>query len=153
MEKQPLLTPTRLATEETPSSSASEEPTLAQLQQEVFAAQRRYMRAWSATTSGRWHLRIMYAVTALLFTFMIFSVAIIAQDALSDDDLREHVGEGKVRLEAHIMSKCPDARDCLRDLILPVMQRSEVQGMVDVRLSYIGRYGFSFHCFDLSGLS
>jgi hypothetical protein len=86
----------------------------------------------------------MYAVTALLFTFMIFSVAIIAQDALlddgDDDGSRAHVGEGKVRLEAHIMSKCPDARDCLRDLILPVMQREEVRGRVDVRLSYIGRY-------------
>jgi hypothetical protein len=95
----------------------------------------------------------MYAVTALLFTFMIFSVAIIAQDAFSDDDSREHAGEGKVRLEAHIMSKCPDARDCLRDLILPVMQRPEVQGRVDVRLSYIGRYvaalfAFNFHTFE-----
>lgn len=42
-----------------------------------------------------------------------------------------------VPLEAHIMSKCPDAKDCLHDLILPAMQR--VQDKVDFKLSYIGR--------------
>ena len=42
----------------------------------------------------------------------------------------------RVPLEAHIMSKCPDARDCLRDLIIPTMER--VGNMVDFRLSYIG---------------
>ena len=41
-----------------------------------------------------------------------------------------------VPLEAHIMSKCPDARDCLRDMVLPTMQR--VYGKVNFTLSYIG---------------
>ena len=41
-----------------------------------------------------------------------------------------------VPLEAHIMSKCPDARDCLRDLVLPTMQR--VYDKVNFTLSYIG---------------
>ncbi|KAL2177631.1 uncharacterized protein P884DRAFT_200060 [Thermothelomyces heterothallicus CBS 202.75] len=41
-----------------------------------------------------------------------------------------------VPLEAHIMSKCPDARDCLRDLVLPTMQR--VHDKVNFTLSYIG---------------
>lgn len=41
-----------------------------------------------------------------------------------------------VPLEAHIMSKCPDARDCLRDLILPTMQRTFDK--VNFTLSYIG---------------
>jgi hypothetical protein len=141
MEKQPLLSSQQVATSD-PTSSESE-PTLTQLQQEVFAAQRRYMQAWSRTTSGRWHTWIMCAVTALLFAFLIFSVAIISQDAFSDDDTSGrtgHIAGGKVRLEAHIMSKCPDARDCLRDMILPVMQRPEVQGKVAFQLSYIGRY-------------
>lgn len=44
----------------------------------------------------------------------------------------------KVALEAHIMSKCPDAQDCLRDLILPTMQ--QVSDQVDFTLSYIGQY-------------
>ena len=41
-----------------------------------------------------------------------------------------------VALEAHIMSKCPDARDCLRDLVVPAMQ--QVVDKVDFQLSYIG---------------
>ncbi|PKS09235.1 hypothetical protein jhhlp_003849 [Lomentospora prolificans] len=41
-----------------------------------------------------------------------------------------------VPLEAHIMSKCPDARDCLRDMILPAMQR--VHDKVNFTLSFIG---------------
>lgn len=42
----------------------------------------------------------------------------------------------KPALEAHIMSKCPDARDCLRDLIVPTM--ANVSEEVDFKLSYIG---------------
>lgn len=41
-----------------------------------------------------------------------------------------------VPLEAHIMSKCPDAKDCLRMLVLPTMQR--VIDKVNFTLSYIG---------------
>ncbi|KAK4040738.1 hypothetical protein C8A01DRAFT_35206 [Parachaetomium inaequale] len=42
-----------------------------------------------------------------------------------------------VPLEAHIMSKCPDAKDCLRDLVLPVMQK--VHDKVNFTLSFIGK--------------
>lgn len=41
-----------------------------------------------------------------------------------------------VPLEAHIMSKCPDAKDCLRDLVVPAMEK--VVDIVDFRLSFIG---------------
>ncbi|KAK1838624.1 gamma interferon inducible lysosomal thiol reductase [Colletotrichum chrysophilum] len=41
-----------------------------------------------------------------------------------------------VPLEAHIMSKCPDARDCLRDLVLPTMMKTYQK--VNFTLSYIG---------------
>lgn len=41
-----------------------------------------------------------------------------------------------VPLEAHIMSKCPDARDCLQMLVLPAMIR--VVDKVNFTLSYIG---------------
>ena len=43
-----------------------------------------------------------------------------------------------VPLEVHMMSKCPDARDCLRDLIVPTMER--VSDKVDLTLSFIGRW-------------
>jgi hypothetical protein len=36
------------------------------------------------------------------------------------------------------MSKCPDARDCLKKLVLPAM--ANVSDKVDFRLSMIGRY-------------
>jgi hypothetical protein len=45
--------------------------------------------------------------------------------------------KNKIPLEAHIMSKCPDARDCLHDLILPAMQ--QVEDKVDFTLSFIGQ--------------
>ncbi|KAF2396536.1 hypothetical protein EJ06DRAFT_499740 [Trichodelitschia bisporula] len=45
--------------------------------------------------------------------------------------------ETKVPLEIHIMSKCPDALDCLRDLIVPAM--SKTASKVNFTLSYIGR--------------
>ncbi|KAM4056768.1 gamma interferon inducible lysosomal thiol reductase (GILT) domain-containing protein [Hirsutella rhossiliensis] len=43
---------------------------------------------------------------------------------------------GLVPLEAHIISKCPDTRDALRQLILPAMQ--QVHDKVDFKLNYIG---------------
>lgn len=44
----------------------------------------------------------------------------------------------RVPLEAHIMSKCPDAKVCLQELVLPAMQR--VVEKVDFTLSFIGTY-------------
>ena len=46
-------------------------------------------------------------------------------------------GTALVPLEAHIMSKCPDAKVCLRDLVVPVMEK--VANMVDFNLSFIGQ--------------
>ncbi|KAF2451440.1 hypothetical protein P171DRAFT_347842 [Karstenula rhodostoma CBS 690.94] len=43
----------------------------------------------------------------------------------------------KVPLEIHIMSKCPDARDCIEQLVVPAM--SNVSDKVDFKLSYIGK--------------
>ncbi|KAL1888789.1 hypothetical protein Sste5346_009343 [Sporothrix stenoceras] len=48
-----------------------------------------------------------------------------------------HTSGRLVPFEAHIMSKCPDALDCLRDLVLPTMQ--QVVDKVNFTLSYIGR--------------
>lgn len=44
----------------------------------------------------------------------------------------------KVPLEAHVMSKCPDARDCLRQLVIPTME--QVSDLVDFELSFIARW-------------
>ncbi|EMC91781.1 hypothetical protein BAUCODRAFT_38921 [Baudoinia panamericana UAMH 10762] len=130
MEKQPLLVADNIAT----TTAGAHELSLSELQQNVFKAQREYMKAWSRTTSGKWHKRIMLAVTALLLLFVVFCFAIIVQDSLSEDNSRPY--SIKVPLEAHIMSKCPDARDCLHDMILPAMQN--ISHKVDFKLSYIG---------------
>ena len=45
--------------------------------------------------------------------------------------------DNKVPLEAHIMSKCPDARDCLQRLVVPAME--SVNDIVDFKLSFIAR--------------
>ena len=44
----------------------------------------------------------------------------------------------KVPLEIHIMSKCPDARDCLQKLVLPAM--ANVSEKVEFKMSFIGKY-------------
>lgn len=43
----------------------------------------------------------------------------------------------KVPLEAHIMSKCPDAQDCLQKLVVPAME--QISEKVDFELSFIAR--------------
>ncbi len=49
--------------------------------------------------------------------------------------INEHVLP-RVPLEIHIMSKCPDAQDCLSQLVLPSMVR--VSDKINFTLSYIG---------------
>jgi len=124
VEKQPLL-----------EDQSGPEPTLAELQQNIHKAQRAYMRAWSKSTSGKWHKRIIFSVTGLLLFFMIFCISIIAVDVWNEDDAP--YSSGRVPVEAFIMSKCPDARDCLHDMVLPAMQK--INRKVDFKLSYIGR--------------
>ena len=47
------------------------------------------------------------------------------------------VAEKKIPFEAHIMSKCPDAKDCLQKLVLPAME--QISDKVDFKLSFIAR--------------
>ncbi|KAI9367372.1 hypothetical protein BJX61DRAFT_311228 [Aspergillus egyptiacus] len=46
-----------------------------------------------------------------------------------------HAESERVPFEAHIMSKCPDARDCIRQLVVPTME--QVNDKVDFTLSFI----------------
>lgn len=47
------------------------------------------------------------------------------------------VEKNKVPFEAHIMSKCPDAKYCLEKLVVPAMEK--VHDKVNFTLSFIGR--------------
>lgn len=72
-------------------------------------------------------------------------ISLIEQQNPSISDIfQDSNGSGLVPLEAHIMSKCPDARDCLRDLIVPAMER--ISDKVDFRLSFIGTYVNPLSC-------
>lgn len=43
----------------------------------------------------------------------------------------------RIPLEAHIMSKCPDARACMQQLLVPSME--QIHEKADFRLSFIGK--------------
>jgi len=47
------------------------------------------------------------------------------------------LADTKIPLEAHIMSKCPDAQICLQKLVLPAME--QISDKVDFQLSFIAR--------------
>ncbi|KAF2265730.1 hypothetical protein CC78DRAFT_542975 [Lojkania enalia] len=70
----------------------------------------------------------------LISLFWISSRTWQCSDPTHHDDER---GAAKVPLEVHIMSKCPDARDCLQELVVPSM--ANVSDKVDFRLSFIGK--------------
>ena len=54
-----------------------------------------------------------------------------------DDWVLVEKNSTKVPLEAHIMSKCPDAKYCLEKLVVPTMEK--VHDKVNFTLSFIGR--------------
>ncbi|KAL4893550.1 hypothetical protein BDV59DRAFT_177585 [Aspergillus ambiguus] len=70
---------------------------------------------------------------------LLLSLSLVPAQA-SEDHAQQPIGDypdhgEPVPLEAHIMSKCPDARDCLRTLIVPTME--QVSDKVDFHLSFI----------------
>jgi len=156
-EKAPLIP----SPEEPVSTDPPTPETLASLHESLLAsaasyraASTAYHQAWSRTPSGRFVRRLS---NGILIVFGAFGVLMISAllclvmyaaifDPEPDVDYRL---PRKVGLEAHIMSKCPDARDCLRDMVLPAMQN--VSSYVDFRLSYIGEVveekdGEGVHC-------
>lgn len=104
--------------------------------------------------SRRRVLRRFFAAACLSFLIWIVTSRWVRGSVLNtlDEEKMEYalseekigavaVGESanvtKVPLEAHVMSKCPDARDCLQLLVVPAMER--ISDKVDWTLSYIGR--------------
>lgn len=138
MEKQPLI-----------PASAEAEPSIQDLQSRVeearttamtaqrdlFSAQQNYSQAWARTPRGRIFRTIFFTFLIALFALPLSGLLYLG---LTDDDEVEEYLPRRIPLEAHIMSKCPDARDCLHDLVLPAMVN--VSHLVDFKLSYIGTY-------------
>lgn len=100
---------------------------------DVFTTRREYERAWSKTTKGR--ICIAAFTIFIIAVFIVPTGGLILLGLLEDDTAEEYLPR-RVPLEAHVMSKCPDARDCLHDLVLPAMVN--ISNYVDFRLSYIG---------------
>jgi hypothetical protein len=75
--------------------------------------------------------RLQMAALVLVFSLFWLARTFTCTDMHNETDT-------KVPVDVHIMSKCPDARDCLQKLVLPAM--ANVSDKVDFRLSMIGRY-------------
>ena len=75
--------------------------------------------------------RLQMAVIVILFSFFWLARTFQCGEAHVEADT-------KVPLDVHIMSKCPDARDCLKKLVVPAM--ANVSDKVEFRLSMIGKY-------------
>ncbi|KAI9730337.1 MAG: hypothetical protein M1834_005847 [Cirrosporium novae-zelandiae] len=89
--------------------------------------------------------RLRRFVISALFTFGLLTLlgrfSTVFQSALwshNDAPTAPPATESEylVPLEAHIMSKCPDAKDCMRDLLVPTMQ--QVSDKTQFTLSFIG---------------
>ncbi len=80
-------------------------------------------------------------ITALhLFVYLLFTQILDLGPLQVQDVVQTSTAHSPVRvpLEAHIMSKCPDSKDCLEYLVVPAMEK--VYDKVDFKLSYIGTY-------------
>lgn len=88
----------------------------------------------------QWLLLFVSAVLASLLLWRSYSRLRLRLSALRQPETISIIDSNSkaVPLEAHIMSKCPDSKDCLHDLVLPAMQR--IYDKVDFKLSYIGTY-------------
>ena len=123
----------------------------AQLENEQIAASDTCVEAynrrmcWGKNNSRRFSLlRLTFIVTMFILLYScshhVFPKARIDPlDQQFQSLILANGGNGsmKVPLEAHIMSKCPDAKDCLRDLIVPAMEK--ISDKVNFTLSFIGR--------------
>lgn len=108
-------------------------------------------RPGEPTSSSRGYIykRFVPAILTLLALSTLFRSAFVSNHHYAPDgrqtllpEIEEQVDRPKVELEAHGMSRCPDFKDCLRELILPTMER--VSDRVNFTLSFIGRYAYPY---------
>lgn len=107
-------------------------------------SQRKRPNAGSQSRRQYFITRILPAALTLLATFTLFRTTFVSRHHYNPDlmphrpDVLEEAGDGnKVPLEIHVMSKCPDARDCLRQLVVPTMV--QVSEKVNLTMSFIGK--------------
>ncbi|KAI1376225.1 hypothetical protein F4677DRAFT_445479 [Hypoxylon crocopeplum] len=81
-------------------------------------------------------LYALYNIHAVSSYAVLFVPESSSYSPSTDVDQSTSIARDLVPLEAHIMSKCPDAKDCLKEMVLPAMMR--VSDKVNFTLSYIG---------------
>ncbi|KFY32232.1 hypothetical protein V493_00402 [Pseudogymnoascus sp. VKM F-4281 (FW-2241)] len=83
-------------------------------------------------------LYFAFTVTTSVFDFRGFTTTACHHQNSNDAPRAVIETPGKlVPLEAHVMSKCPDTKACLRELVIPAMER--VSSKVDFTLTFLGR--------------
>ncbi|KAK2067030.1 hypothetical protein P8C59_000799 [Phyllachora maydis] len=92
-------------------------------------------RGRRASPTRRCAILALAALCLFLF-YRIRPLSDTSPDRPREASLADNNHGRPVALEAHIISKCPDTRDCLRDLIIPAME--VVHDKVNFTLSYIG---------------
>ncbi|KIY01736.1 uncharacterized protein Z520_01874 [Fonsecaea multimorphosa CBS 102226] len=87
--------------------------------------------------------RVIPAILTILVIFSLFRTTFVCHHhynptlSRTSSNVADNEPSGnKVPLEIHVMSKCPDARDCLRQLIVPTM--IQVNEKVNFTMSFIG---------------
>lgn len=100
----------------------------------------------TASTSTREYVckRLVPAILTVLALLTLFRSTFVSNHHYTPDcgqtllpPTKEEIERPRVELESHGMSRCPDFKDCLRELILPTMER--VNDRVNFTLSFIGR--------------
>ncbi|KAI9930322.1 hypothetical protein MW887_011074 [Aspergillus wentii] len=93
----------------------------------------------ASTTSQRDRAfrHILAAIISLSLAFFLISAKVL-DDGSTVSAAIDHphgASANRVPFEAHVMSKCPDARDCLQQLVIPAME--QISDKVDFELSFI----------------
>ncbi|KIW21404.1 hypothetical protein PV08_01984 [Exophiala spinifera] len=101
-----------------------------------------YEQPQAATSAPQrhWIRRTIPAILTLVVLISLFRAAFVCHHRYDPAKPLSQVAvveeSRKVPLEIHVMSKCPDARDCLRELILPTMV--QISDKVNFTMSFIG---------------
>ncbi len=143
----------------------SRKPQLPMYETKHDSKQDPYAASSSSPWRGRSRRSVFLYLTVIFFTFLILSWGspglfpsmyrqpnlrvkspASSLQPISQSPLTTANRSSLVPLEAHIMSKCPDAKTCLQDLVVPTMEK--IASKVDFRLSYIGKVDESdtVHC-------
>jgi hypothetical protein len=109
-----------------------------------YSPENRRSHETTFTSRDYMYKRLVPTIVTLFALFTLFRSAFVSDHHYTPNgqqellpEINEEVDKPKVELEAHGMSRCPDFKDCLRELILPTME--QVSDRVNFTLSFIGQ--------------